>query len=76
MFGCGCWAENDSKGNVGVGVSTSGTVCTSYFAVGMCNIQEWLRNLCFLNLKRALVMLTEWTLSGRLHALEVYFAVA
>lgn len=24
LFGCGCWAENDPKGKVGVGVSTSG----------------------------------------------------
>jgi len=24
LFGCGCWAENDLKGKVGVGVSTSG----------------------------------------------------
>lgn len=24
LFGCGCWAENDHKGKVGVGVSTSG----------------------------------------------------
>lgn len=24
LYGCGCWAENDVKGKVGVGVSTSG----------------------------------------------------
>ena len=24
MYGCGCWAENDRDGNMGVGVSTSG----------------------------------------------------
>jgi len=31
LFGCGCWAENDQKGKVGVGVSTSGI--TSYINI-------------------------------------------